>query len=150
MWWAFLFPILLLWINITNIEILRLFYVTNWYRLSDWNTLNEQLNYLNISPNLCGHWAVKYQTLYSRIPLTRMVSPRETYRGMGINLWALHQRYNAVRNMRVEAGPEPLTNYMDVSTWQQILARNIYFLNTEINIGSPIYIVRYEIIDPLT
>jgi len=55
-----------------------------------------------------------------KIPLTRMVSPRETYRGMGINLWALHQRYNAVRNMRVEAGPEPLTNYMDAQYYGPI------------------------------
>jgi len=55
-----------------------------------------------------------------KIPLTRMPSVRQYYKGMGLNLWALMEKYEAL-NAEMGAPPmEPLTNYMDAQYYGPI------------------------------
>jgi len=56
-----------------------------------------------------------------KIPLYRMKSPRQTFRGRGIAVWSLLSRYQALNQLSGMAVPnEPITNYMDAQYYGPI------------------------------
>merc|ERR1712154_37532 len=55
-----------------------------------------------------------------KIPLTRMPTVRQTYHGMGLNLWSLMKKYEALNTLTGTPPDEPLTDYMDAQYYGPI------------------------------
>merc|ERR1712154_311568 len=55
-----------------------------------------------------------------KIPLTRMPTVRQTYHGMGLNLWSLMKKYEALNTLTGTPPDEPLTDYQDAQYYGPI------------------------------
>merc|ERR1712213_93866 len=89
-----------------------------------WSMLNPDLtmkSFLILAAAILAVNCAPLEDKVIKIPLYRMKSPRQTFRGQGIAVWSLLSRYQAVNQLSGLTDPEePITNYMDAQYYGPI------------------------------